>query len=382
MNNFGLVKNKGYWKVNGVEYNIKLNAVLAAQEQNLTHTDITYHYNDYYWDKFNWHQEPKQSIDELYIQRAQDLRAKYKTLILRFSGGADSTNILRTFLDNNIKIDIVAVNMWNQPGVDPYIQPSNIEKRDIALPYLEALKKQGADFKVIVNDFSPVLSIIKDDPDWIFKFDAPRFSIVDLCLSRALNTPEFTEWDHPDTCIITGVDKPMVWCKQGKIWYFALTDVLHDIHQSVNNMTQEPFYWTADMPEIPIKQSHLVKKFWSNHVDKIPHQGYSSDTRTFWSKTSLIPLIYPKYFGNIDPFSKHLPYYDMSDVTLAYRKGYGHAPRGTGIDFGIDQSEYYDVWKQGIDTVDKLVDRRFKNYDSIWKNGLVVILSKSRWIGK
>jgi len=382
MTDYSLVKNKGYWAVNGEQFDLKINAVLYAQEKNLTVKDIKYHYNDYYWDQLDWKKEPEKTIDELYLQRAKDLRAKYKTLILRFSGGADSTNILHTFLDNNIPIDIIAVNLWLQPGVDPRVQPSNVEKYDQTFPYLEKLKNEGADFKLIVNDFSPVLSIIKDDPDWIFKYDAPRFSIVDLCLSRALNTPEFEEYNSPDTCIITGVDKPQVYCERDKIWYFCLTDHLHDIVQPVNHMIQEPFYWTADMPEIVVKQSHLVKKFWSNHLDKIDYVSDDQNRKHVYRKTSLLPLIYPKYFSHIDVLSKKLPYYDMSEVTNEFKGKFGRGPRGTGVDFAIEQSEYYDVWKQGIDQADRLVAERFKSQSSIWIDGLTYIETKRRWLGR
>jgi hypothetical protein len=42
---------------------------------------------------------------DLYKERAQQLRDSYDYLILAYSGGSDSDNMLKTFLYNNIKID-------------------------------------------------------------------------------------------------------------------------------------------------------------------------------------------------------------------------------------------------------------------------------------
>ena len=63
----------------------------------------------YYYDKefasSDWKTEPKKSLKELYKERAEQIRAKYAYLILAFSGGHDSTQVLETFYYNNIHID-------------------------------------------------------------------------------------------------------------------------------------------------------------------------------------------------------------------------------------------------------------------------------------
>jgi hypothetical protein len=375
------VKNLGYWIVQGKEYNNKVLAVLAAQEAGLELSDITFHYNDQWWDTVDWTVEPKESLDDLYLRRARQLREKYDTLILRYSGGADSTNILRTFLDNGLKIDVVSINMWTPEGLDPWLQPSNVEKRDLAIPYIEELKKQGADFEVVINDFSPTLDVIRDQPNWPLKIDAPRLTIVDLCLNRALTTPEYDKWNNPSTAVIVGVDKPQVWCQSGKIWSFSLCDNLHPIHYQTNQMCQEPFYWTADLPEIPVKQGHVLKNYYRDRQERLIAIPGTNKFGIF-AKRALIPLIYPKYFGYIEPSNGPLPYYDMSEVSAKVKKENTNAPRGTGIDFGFEQSPYYPTWKQGIDLVDRLIDRRFKNKDTILENGIVPLYTKPRWLGK
>ena len=62
-------------------------------------------FNESVFSSYDWTVEPNESIADLYRQRAQQLRDKYDYIVLMFSGGADSTTVLRSFLDNDIKLD-------------------------------------------------------------------------------------------------------------------------------------------------------------------------------------------------------------------------------------------------------------------------------------
>lgn len=373
-------KNRGYWQVDGEYYPNKVRAIIAAQHRGLGPDGITFHYNDQWWDQARWDIEPAQSLQELYVARARQLRERYKTLIIRFSGGADSMNIIRTFVDNNIKIDVIALNTWQQPDADPWLCTQNIEKKLVALPYVEKLKAQGVEFELVVNDYYPTLSVLGDDPAWIFDIDAPRFNLMDICAHRALTTSEFDRWNDPSTAVVAGIDKPKVYMREGKIWFWSQGDIWHSLVNKANNMIPEPFYWTADMPEIPIKQSHVVKQFFQAHPDLM--KTWDGKLFRAGSKPNLIPLIYPHYFGDQDPTQSKMPGWDHDDILTRYRNYNDNAPRGHGTDWQFHKSPYFKVWKDGIDLADRLIDRRFKNTDSIWENGLCHIMTKPRWLGK
>jgi hypothetical protein len=372
-------KNQGYWSVDNQYYTNKVRAILAAQQRNLGYEAISFHYNDEWWDQIDWTQEPQESLEELYIQRARQLREKYDTLILRFSGGADSTNILRTFVENDIKLDVVSINMWYQEGVDPWIQPSNIEKRDIAIPFATQLKEQGADFELVISNYSSTFASIGNDPDWILNIDAPRFTSIDISAHKAISTPEYAKWNRPSTAVIAGIDKPRIWCRDEKIWYFAIPDFLHTMHHKSTEMIPEPFYWTADFPKMTVKQCHSAKNYYRQHLDKLVVGSGTALTATL--KQYYIPLIYPKYYGHLTP-GEPLPYYDMTVDALKFKNNNGCAPRGTGFDFALEKLPNYDTWKQGIELADRLIDRRFKSKNSIEENGLLPIYTKPRWLGR
>jgi len=372
-------KNRGYWRVDNEYYTNKVLAIIAAQHRNLEPEDITFHYNEDSWNQLDWSVEPNESLQELYVQRAQQLRDKYETLILRFSGGADSYNILKTFVDNNIKLDVVTMNEYHAPGTTSSVNTTNVEKKLLAKPLLDQVISQGAKFEVITNDFSSTFSAVGDDPTWIFDIDAPRFTCIDISACRALTTPEFSKWDSPTTGVILGIDKPKVWFKEGKICYFSMPDHLHTMQTPVNKMVPEPFYWTVDMPKIVVKQCHAVKNYWRNHLAEL---GDLVDVVEITGKPRLVPLIYPNCFGELDPLAKKLPYWDHDVINSKFRNGNGFAPRGWGWDWQAHKSPYFKTWQAGIDLADRIIERKFKNADSIWENGLKVIRTKPRWLGK
>ena len=94
----------GYWSVGEEVFFSKAAALLSAAKNKLK---IRYHYNEHVFKDYKWGTEPTQSLEELYLQRARQIRDTYDYIILLYSAGSDSTNMIRTFLDNNIKIDHV-----------------------------------------------------------------------------------------------------------------------------------------------------------------------------------------------------------------------------------------------------------------------------------
>jgi len=374
-------KNRGYWLIDDEYYTIKVNAIIAAQHRGLGPEAISFHYNDEWWDQVNWGVEPDESLQELYIQRARQLREKYETLILRYSGGSDSNNVLQTFIDNDIKLDVIAMNEWHLAGTEPRLCAMNVERKLLAWPLLDQAIARGAKFEVITNDFSPTFGqAIGNDPAWIFDIDAPKFSSVDIANAQSMTTPEFDQWNSSTTGVIVGVDKPRIHLKEGKIWYFSMPDLLHTIFKPVNKMIPEPFYWTADMPELVVKSCHVVKNYWRNHMDRFA--GAIGGVQSITGKPQLVPLIYPEYYGDLDPHAEKLPYWDHEIIIRNYTNNNSTAPRGTCADWQIHKSPHFATWKDGIDLADRLIERKFKNKDSIWENGLKTIYTKHRWLGR
>ena len=92
-NDFTYMKN-AFWKVNEKKFNNKFDALLEATRLK---ANVTFHYYDNIFESVNKSLLGKQDLNNLYRLRAQQLRDEYDYLILYFSGGSDSYNILKTF---------------------------------------------------------------------------------------------------------------------------------------------------------------------------------------------------------------------------------------------------------------------------------------------
>jgi len=280
---------------------------------------IHFYYNDHVYSKIDWSVEPEIGLEQLYINRAKQLRDKYDYLILAFSGGSDSTEILRTFLDNDIFIDeIQTVNHQKlfdsvSEGYKKLYKSFAIyhsEYKINALPLLKEVAIRSPNTKITVIDASDFLidetinmkftifghdgtaastrSIVTKDPKTIFR-------------SQHKYNEKNLNKEGLKVAYIEGIEKPAVTIK-GKKMYFSFSDHGYQSTRYINkeianNMYNiEAFFWSADAPLIPIKQSHIIKKVLETDKD-IAELYFGSSGRV--DKHRLMnPYIY-KYSANL-----------------------------------------------------------------------------------
>lgn len=105
-----------FYSYNGNTYSTKLHALMAASRYN----DINDAKEQISWrapafDKFGGsteNLEPSGSLKSYYLQRAIDIRQRYDYVILHYSGGSDSHNILETFMLNSLHLDEIAIHYY------------------------------------------------------------------------------------------------------------------------------------------------------------------------------------------------------------------------------------------------------------------------------
>ena len=269
----------GYWKVNGKCFFSKIECLRYASE--IKNGNITFHYFDSLFKSINWNIEPKESLSEIYKNRAQQLRDKYKYVALAFSGGSDSSNILDTFLNNNIKLDEVVTYYplqlieKNKHKFNPLdLSPLNLmfEYLTAAKPKLEWLAKTHPEIKITILDpTTPASDIILKGK--LFESTMAGTMMSANLIGQSMMRDHVSK--HDQSCTIQGLDKPSLIYNPVNKKYNACFHDFSFIHGHWDNKnfidyTTEYFYLTPDMPEVTIKQSHELKKAFDRIFESTP----------------------------------------------------------------------------------------------------------------
>jgi hypothetical protein len=268
----------GYYTVGSYKTYSKLEAI---EQHGRTGEPIHWHYNTAVYKQFDWTQEPPGSLETWYAARAQQIRNQYDYIVLWYSGGADSANILQTFVDNGIFIDEVAqfCAVDEADSRDAYI---NHEIFVTAIPETKKLLDSNPLYKNTVHRLVDIGSLMKqtmllDDNRWDFFYKVNQYySINSLARSRLRQTePAYQKLidSGKRVCFVWGVEKPVV--KQTPLgWYISFRDGQdHGVtaHAQMLNRAweyDESFYWAPDMPALPAKQGHVLRRYLAQLSDQ------------------------------------------------------------------------------------------------------------------
>lgn len=310
----------GVYRVGDLKFHSKLQAIEMH-----TRTGIHPHwdFNEDVFSSYDWKKEPTTSLPELYRMRAQQLRDQYDYIVLAFSGGADSWNVLRTFLDNDIKLDEVVSYINSSVDGNKY----NLYSGEIfitAIPTVDEFKEKYPYLKHRVIDTAQVeLDYFLEHQsrfDWIYEVN----NMVTTNTACRVGFPlKIKDWsDMIDTgkkfCIIYGTDKPRIRHINGK-FIFNFMDFVDNVTNVTTMSGQLPyadefFYWSPGVPELVIKQAHIVKNYLSGDVTNLPWVSLEQsdlayrefDNKKYWlNKHGLHQLIYPGW--DISTFSNPKP---------------------------------------------------------------------------
>lgn len=263
----------GFYQVGNQKTYSKLEALEFHQATKLP---INWNFNDAVFENYNWTIEPKESLDFYYSQRARQLRQKYDYLVLMYSGGADSSAVLDTFVENNIFLDEICQyhNLQGEHGnKQSWLNEEvfyNSGPRTQELIATNPVYKNTVHRMIDITDLQKnVLNIHEYKYDVWYKtngYHTPN----SLARTHLRETAEYSKIiDSGKTvCFIWSVDKPDVICDENNNYWFVFTDAKDG--QGVTAATQmlnrawehdEYFYWSPDLPDLLCKQGHVVKKF-------------------------------------------------------------------------------------------------------------------------
>jgi hypothetical protein len=307
----------GVYRVGDLKFHSKLEAIeMHAATGIHPHWD----FNEAVFSSYDWTVEPAENILELYRQRAQQLRDKYDYIILFYSGGADSTTALESFVNNGIHLDEV-VSYVNQSATGDPNSWLNIEVNRVSVPTIKekypTLRHRILDLKDFMLDY---FNQAQSKFDWIYEMNA-YFSPNNVAReSLPLKVKDWADLIHAGkrVGIVWGHDKPRIVHNDGK-YSFRFIDFI-DSGPTVTSIagkqpyTDELFFWTPDLPKIVIKQAHLIKQYLDQPLfPNIPHvslarsdlaQRQINNTYHWLDAPGVHALIYPNWNQKIFQLAK------------------------------------------------------------------------------
>ena len=299
----------GFYQVGDYKTYSKLEAIELHTK---TGIHPRWNFNEEIFSKVNWKQEPQETLQELYRSRAQQIRDRYDYIVLFYSGGADSKNILDTFIDNDIKLDECA-SFWAQEADRNLDSHFSKEIARVAIPTMAKYK----DIKHRIIDLAEITNQVLTDPnikyEWIY-FVNNMFSPNNYVRNRLRRLlPDYKKLidTGKSVCFIWGSEKPRVHINQGKyaIRFQDFVDNCVSPYLQQNAMPgefDELFYWSPDFIDGIKKQGHIIKNFLQQgpinplfYTDNPSRYRYGTTVRDGkeWHLTAdgLNLLIYPKW---------------------------------------------------------------------------------------
>ena len=374
----------GFYQVGDLKFYSRLEAI---QTHDKTGKPLHWNFNDEVYSSYDWSVEPTETLEELYRQRAQQLRDEYDYLILWFSGGADSTNILNTFVNNDIKLDEVA-SYVNYESTGSTVDHMNGEIYNVAMPLIKKIQEQKSWPKHTIVDIAQATIDFFKDPnakfDWIYHtafFPSPN------TLARSEIKTYVPSWVNmfdagKRVAFIHGIDKPHVGGIANGNFYFTFANYLDTAHTSGMQISDRPwefdeiFYWSPKCPTIPIKQGHIVKQFLKTASASSPLLV------DFSRKLPSSTVINGKMFSLSLDGTNLLVYPDWKPVPFQIKSWSNvFTPRDTWF---FNLPDTYDTrrsWRLGLEHLWDTVPDHFKNNPQKIETGLKRINSKSYNLG-
>jgi hypothetical protein len=266
----------GFYQVGNRYIQNKIEAIIESEK---THLFLNFIFHDDVYSKYNWTVEPDETLDQLYAKRAWELRHKYDHLVLHFSGGSDSANILETFIRHQIPLDEIFIRgPWK-------VADKNINNRRADNLHAEAwftawpLANWAKDthyphLKITVTDTTEYLvTYFKNNPNWYQQFNMNTF-LPGVVWKSDYDQVEPSYRSLTDKGVrvghVLGMEKPMIFCQNGRYHVKFLDRFANIMLGQRCTSTQNPyyveaFYWADTTAPIIIKQAHTVKKYIKNN---------------------------------------------------------------------------------------------------------------------
>lgn len=298
----------GYYTVGDLKTYSKLEAI--EWQQRFGHFP-EWNFNRSVFDACDWKTEPEIDLWDLYKVRARQIRDSYDYVVLFYSGGSDSHNLILAWIDAGLKIDEIA-SFWNVEGSKTRDTVQNSEIDRVVLPDVEHMRSQGLEFKFRLIDTSSMEleSTRLDDLVYSLNHNFSPLHSAKIIMREQIAAYRDIIASGKKLCFVWGAEKPQLYHDDHGM-YLMFLDFLdscvgpwqqRNYHDGIYD---EYFYWTPDLPELIIKQAHTVKRFVEtcndahHYQDKFTAFGYNKQLGKYLTAESSKMVLYPRWRNDI-----------------------------------------------------------------------------------
>ena len=315
-----MIDNLGFYKVGNTIFKDKIQAVLHAST---TGESITWDFHSDIFNKINWQIEPELSLDQFYKLRATQIREEFDYVIVMCSGGADSNQVIWSFLSNGLHVDEIVSSApleglrdYKSNNTDFRVENTASEIEYAQLPLLDKIAITHPTIKITLNDYFVDIVNYKTD-EWLYNssdFIHPT-TVARYNLEKYSHLKDLAE-QGKRIGIVYGIDKPLIRIGDDNNVYCQILDTPVNVprppfNTDYSNVEIVLFYWTPNMPLMLVKQVHVLTKWLHLPINKSLLAITRNDaTRTLLSTSQhrnrfskwcrdIGPCIYPSTYSPI-----------------------------------------------------------------------------------
>jgi len=376
-------KKHGYYICNRKEFLSKVDACLYSQ---LNNKPVRWNFLDDHFGVYDWTVEPEVTLDELYDQRARELREQYDYIILSYSGGSDSHNMVESFIRQGLHIDEILTNhlstVANKTTVlDPTVTDTtnfHAEHDLQAMPRLRELHHRIPRTKITVLDMSQ--SLIESmkatfvDETWALH-GSDHLSMSYQFRTNYMYFAELKKQFDKGKSIgfVLGSDKPNTYLMDNSL-YLDFSDRVANLPNlaqhniDYENISLEFFYWASTTAPMICKQTHVIRR-WVEHA--------SEEHKALWRRRDM--AAWRSYKEKI---TRGLIYTTWNDEWFQTTKGsvWWNTQYDLWAHSTPELEQVRNNWKRGLSHVVKLIP----SYVQYTKDGVpdaLKVFSRSYFIG-
>jgi hypothetical protein len=227
---------------------------------------VEWNFNREVFSTYNWKIEPNQDINYFYDKRAKELREKYDYIILWYSGGYDSHNILKTFIDNNLHLDEI-ITIFPRKDI---MSEERYEYENYTSKKLNFYRDILSNTKITTLEYADMfIDMVKNDligDNVLYEINSKisNFTLIRDRIKKELYQKYIEKGKK--VCFLFGIDKPTIQYRNMR-FYSSFSDHIiatymsaRDQFDSLYDVNYEFFYWDPNSVPMMIKQSHILKQ--------------------------------------------------------------------------------------------------------------------------